>query len=204
MIYKGESNLYRAILIGFYPLLKILWNPLVNGTENIPPDGGAILVCNHRSLWDPVELGFVVKCRQVYYMAKAELFKIKVFGWFLRKINGFPVNRHTADISSIKNALKITSAGHMFGIFPEGTRTRKSEMLPFQKGISGIALRANVPIIPAFIQRKRFRGRLVISFGKPINLNSIITDIPKHEQIDWVTDYLQNAVKLLGEANRRV
>lgn len=204
MLYKGDSNLYRAILIGFYPLLKLLWNPLVNGLENVPPTGGAILVCNHRSFWDPVELGFVIKQRQIYYMAKAELFKIKPIGWFIRKINGFPVNRHTADISSIKNALKVTNSGNMFGIFPEGTRTRKGEMLPFQKGVSGIALRANVPVIPAFIQRKRDRGRLVISFGKPIDLNEIVKEIPKHEQIDRVTEILQNAVKLLGEENRRV
>lgn len=105
------------------------------GRENIPAEGPAILVCNHIHLMDVACIIAMTK-RQVRFMAKKELFDNKLIGWFLTKIGTFPISRGDADISGIRNALKVIKEGGLLCIFPEGTRNRerKEPLLPPARG----------------------------------------------------------------------
>ena len=84
-------------------------------------------------------------------MAKAELFRIPVLGFLIRELGAFPVQRGAADRSAIRRALRILNDGGVVGVFPEGTRNRRGEVLNPQGGAALIALKAGVPVLPAAI-----------------------------------------------------
>ena len=116
-------------------------------------------------------------------MAKAELFKIPVFGWLLARLGAFPVVRGTADRKAIRRAIDLLKAGEVVGIFPEGTRTRTGDLLPLQRGAALIALRAGVPVVPVALigtfKPIRWRvwrpvfNRIRVRIGEPLDMTGI-------------------------------
>lgn len=145
----------------------------VRGVENIPLRGGLVLACNHKSYWDPVIVGCALpKTRRVYFMAKAELFRIPLLGLIIIKLGAFPVKRGGADRSAIRTALGHLSSGEVMGIFPEGTRNKSEGLLDPHLGAAMLATRANVPVVPVAITGSRgFFGKVKIIFGEPIHLD---------------------------------
>lgn len=158
----------------------------VEGLENLPRKGPALVVCNHASLWDPIVLGTVLP-RQVFFMAKKEIFRNPLFSTVLRWVGAFKVNRGGADREAIQEAIKNLRAGRMVGIFIEGTRNRtSSDFLPPQPGAAMLALRSGAPVVPvALVNTKNtlraFRSKIIIRVGKPLEeLGS--ADGPRREQ----------------------
>ena len=88
-------------------LYKIFYDFHIEGIENIPQDRPVVLASNHRSYADPVILTMPMK-RPVSYMAKEELFRNKLFGWFIRKLGAFPVTRGAGDMSVIDDSINLT------------------------------------------------------------------------------------------------
>lgn len=141
----------------------------IEGAENMPSDTGVILAANHKSNWDPVVLG-VFNPRPLKMMAKAELFKNPIAGWFLGLLGAFPVNRGKGDIGAIKSALKILKEQNAMLIFPEGTRN-KDTVKRAQPGVAMIGNMANVPIVPAYISGEyKFRSKITVTYGKPYDM----------------------------------
>ena len=93
----------RYVTMGVY---KLFYNFHIEGVENIPQDRALVMASNHRSYADPVILTMPMK-KPVTYMAKEELFKNKLFGWFIRKLGAFPVKRGTGDMQVIDDAVDI-------------------------------------------------------------------------------------------------
>ncbi len=146
--------------------------PRIIGYKNLFFRGKGIIVSNHHSLCDPIWIGFVSP-RIVHFMAKSELFKTPLSRFFLKILLAFPVNRHHADISSLKQAVSVLDSGRVFGIFPEGKRSVTGELDTFEKGAAFLALRCNAPIIPVYSDPKmyrRFRIRMIV--GEPIDPKS--------------------------------
>jgi 1-acyl-sn-glycerol-3-phosphate acyltransferase len=153
-----------------FPLLKLITGIEICGT--IPKTGPCIVVCNHVSFLDPPVVG-ITACREVYFLAKIGLFTFsKAFAWLIRKCHAIPIT----GTQGLRTAAKMLKRGHAVVIFPEGTRSRKGYMLPFNPGVSYLAINLGVPIIPAYIanSNKRFISlvlrinRLKIRFGKPM------------------------------------
>ena len=123
------------------------------GGENIPAQGPAILVCNHIHMMD---IACIVRQtpRKMRIMAKKELFRNPLVGWFCSKVGAFPISRGDADVSGIRTAMQALHDGDLLCIFPEGTRNRKREvpLLPLQEGVAMLALRCRVDIIPSWIE----------------------------------------------------
>lgn len=161
MIYRLLKFLARMILITVRR-----WD--VQGRENLPASGGAVLVANHVSYWDPV----VVICafrRKVHFMAKSELFDIPVIGYVLRIAGSFPVRRDKSDREAIRTAIRLLEEGQVVGVFPEGTRSHSGELLKPHLGAAMLAARAKVPMIPiALIGTRGFFGRVRMLVGVPI------------------------------------
>lgn len=167
---KGFYDLVRTI---FSPVFRFLFPMKVEGLENIPEEGGFILCCNHQSMIDPVYLAACVKNRRIHFMGKAELFASKWLGPIVRALGAFPVDRGHNDLNAVRTALKICADGHPLGIFPQGTRSRDNARTPMLGGVSMIALRARVPVIPAYIQGPyRLFHRGYLCFGKPLDLSA--------------------------------
>ena len=143
-----------------------------DGAENIPAEGGFVLCANHCSNRDPFFLAIACKHRYFHFMAKTELFRWKPLAKFVRDLGGFPVDRGNSDLNAVRTALKVIAEGHGLAIFPQGTRVKDNRRTPMLEGVSMIALRAGVPVIPAYIGGPyRLFRKTQVSFGKPVDLS---------------------------------
>ncbi len=133
----------RAILQVLFFLLGLK----AEGLHNIAEKGPLILAANHVSYWDPIVVAIAVK-RPINFMAKAELFDHHLLGFFVKRLNAFPVRRGMADRNAIKKALLFLEEGKILGIFPEGMRNLKEEDLKAQAGVAMIALKSGAPVVP--------------------------------------------------------
>lgn len=125
----------------------------VTGAERIGRAGGFVCMSNHQSNFDiPVLLGHLpVPFR---WLAKAELFKIPVFGRAMRGAGYIPIERadRAAAIASLGQAGEVVRRGVPVVIFPEGTRSPDGTLMAFKKGGFVLAVQAGVPIVPVAIQ----------------------------------------------------
>ena len=173
---KRRNPIYVVGRILVIPIFKLLFFYKVNGKKNLPKTGPFIVSSNHLSNHDPVFLALTQK-RQIYYMAKAELFKNKFLSWLIRTLGAFPVERGAGDGKAINQAEEVVNDGRLLGIFIEGTRSKTGEFLRPKSGAAIIAHQMNVPVIPVCITPKNkkvkvFR-KVTISWGKPMSVEEL-------------------------------
>jgi 1-acyl-sn-glycerol-3-phosphate acyltransferase len=144
------------------------------GREHVP-DGGVILAANHRSFLDPFAIGCCVG-RPVYFVAKQELFRNPLLGWFLNCMGAFPIRRGESDEYSMETALQLLERGKPVVIFPEGTRIRAGSLAKPKRGVGRLALQSGAPVVPIAVTgseraRNGFKIKPVkvhIRFGAPL------------------------------------
>ena len=141
----------------------------MHGGEHIQTGRAAVYAFNHSSNLEP-PIAFVV-LRSLFpslrVLYKAELRKLPVLVWVFDAAGFIPVDRQNRDQSlpAVDRAVDALRSGASFLVFPEGTRSRSGELLPFKKGGVVMALKAQVPIVPCAIQGARnamHRGSPVI------------------------------------------
>jgi 1-acyl-sn-glycerol-3-phosphate acyltransferase len=117
-----------------------------------PPPGPVIFASNHESVLD-IWVLFVLVPRAFRFIAKQELYRIPIFGWYLRVGGHVPVDRsnRTKAVASLSEAGEKVRSGTSIAVFPEGTRSRTGRIQPFKKGPFVIAREAGVPVVPIAI-----------------------------------------------------
>ncbi|HET8819973.1 MAG TPA: 1-acylglycerol-3-phosphate O-acyltransferase [Thermoleophilaceae bacterium] len=116
------------------------------GTEHVP-EGGVILASNHRSFLDPFAIGCCIG-RPIYFVAKRELFRKPLIGWFLNCMGAFPINRGASDEESMETARALLEREQAVVIFPEGTRIRTGSLARPRRGVGRLALQSGKPVVP--------------------------------------------------------
>jgi 1-acyl-sn-glycerol-3-phosphate acyltransferase len=156
----------------------------ISGTENIPRDRAAVFCPNHQSNVDPPVLFHVLHPR-LHILYKHEIDQIPVLARAFRMGGFIPIDRHNKEsaLRSIDKGAESLREGNSFLIFPEGTRSKTDEMLPFKKGGFRMALKAGAPIVPVAISGGRaamVRGSsiirpvtLTIRVGKPVETRGL-------------------------------
>ena len=183
-------------------VFHIWFNIKVLGKENIPLEkGGYIIASNHVSNNDPPMVGIVFKGKYTF-MAKDELFHLNpVFTWLIKKLGAFPVKRGSKDSKAIDSALESLNYGRIFVIFPEGTRSKTGELGKPKSGVSLIAARAKVPVVPVFVKygRKKIRQNVLVSIGKPISAENFDVDYTDKRAIRAVSEEIMGKISELKE-----
>lgn len=120
------------------------------GMEQLPAEGGALLIVNHQSFLDPLLVGLPLR-RPVSYLARDSLFRVPIIGWILRNTYVMPINREAASTASLREAIRRLDHGFYVGIFPEGTRTTTGDVGGLKPGFLALMRRAKVPVYPVGI-----------------------------------------------------
>ena len=142
----------------------------VKGLSNIDGSKSYVYMPNHQSNFDiPVLLGTLKV--QFRWLAKAELFKIPIFGQAMRKAGYISIDRNNREsaFESLKVAANKIKSGVSVLIFPEGTRSRDGNIRPFKKGGFVVAIDSGAPIVPIVITGTRSimtKGSLRMNPGK--------------------------------------
>ena len=197
-VFIGIFGLVHALLSRRSPWVTIwasrLWSPAllwaggaklsVEGLENIPLNQAVIFVSNHQSTVD-IPVLFSVLPLNLRFVAKHVLGYVPFLGWYLRLTGFILINRSDRKkaIQQLERAALQIRAGTSIIVFPEGTRSKTGEVLPFKKGAFSLALKAGVPICPIAIEGS---GRLMpknswnirpgpirVKIGAPIDISAL-------------------------------
>lgn len=189
----------RYTVWGIY---KLFYNFHIEGIENIPQDRPLVMASNHRSYADPVILTMPMK-RPVTYMAKEELFKNKLFGWFIKKLGAFPVKRGAGDMQVIDDSIAILNSGRNLVIFPEGTRSKDGKVGKGKTGVALIAAKSGADVLPCGIifegEKLKFRSKLTLRFGKVIPAEEIAVEDASPKALKGVKKRIMEAITELVE-----
>jgi 1-acyl-sn-glycerol-3-phosphate acyltransferase len=123
----------------------------VEGLDNVPRRGGALLVGNHVGAIDPPLTGALLSRLDVHYMAKSEPFERAGVRWLFRGFNAFPVVRGSADRAALRHTLDLLQAGHIVLVYPEGSRSPDGRLRDPQAGVGFLARHGGVPVIPVAV-----------------------------------------------------
>lgn len=184
MLYTILRLIGSAVFIIFFRLK-------VEGKENIPKRGPFILASNHLSFLDPIALG-VASPRKLNFIARHDLFSFRFFGWLIAHLGAFPIKRDRPDLWAIREGLRRLHKGEALVLFPEGTRNPDGVLGEGHSGVGWLALKANVPICPVFIEgteralpihAKFIKPKKVyIRFGIPIPPQKVVKETKENSQ----------------------
>lgn len=138
---------YRLTWFAFRGFARIWFRSTVIGANHVPLTGSVILAANHNSFADPPLVGSALP-REVSYLARDTLFNKPFLGWYIKKLNGVPVNRDGGGGPGLKAILDRLNIGNGIVLFPEGTRSPDGTLLPAKSGIGLIVAKSTAPVIP--------------------------------------------------------
>ena len=173
------QGIARAVLT---PPFRFLWRITTDGMDNVPDTGGALIAPNHISVLDSFFVPLVLP-RRITYVGKAEYMDDWKTKYLFPAMGMIPIDRSGGDASqaALDAAQGILDSGQLFGIYPEGTRSRDGRLHKGHTGIARLALATGCPIVPVGIVGtdrvqppdvklpKPFR-RVHLRFGRPIRV----------------------------------
>jgi 1-acyl-sn-glycerol-3-phosphate acyltransferase len=181
-LYRLVRGVMRIALGVFFQKIE------VRHPENVPQASPVVFVANHpNSIMDALVLG-VVTTRKINYIAHAGLFKNRFMNWFLRSCGVIPVHRRQDDpdkmgqnVEAFAACYEVLERGETIGIFPEGTSDMARRVHKLKTGAARITLETaarnnyelDLQVIPIglhFFSRSHFRSRVLVNFGRPIDL----------------------------------
>ncbi len=187
-------NIIHKTILFFFNLLYPL---KVINKENVP-QGGAIFCCNHFSALD---CGYVAKVynKDIFFMAKKELFKNKLIGGVIKSFGAIPVDRENIDMKSMLDCMKVLKNKHKLVIFPEGTRNKVNDNLQkLKSGCSVFAVKTKTPIVPMMLLKKaKFLRKNYIIIGRPIYFEDFYGKKLTEDDINVMDNIIADTMKSL-------
>lgn len=206
---EDVGKLYPVAKAVITPLFRASWRFELQGLEHIPADGGAILCPNHTSVLDSFFVPALLP-RRVTYVGKAEYMDDWKTKHLFPALGMIPIDREGGDAAerALSAAERVLRKGGLFGIYPEGTRSRDGRLYRGHTGPARLALRADVPIIPIGItgardvmppdaKFPRLRLPVTIRFGPPISLARYRDRADDRLVLRQITDEVMFAIREL-------
>ena len=211
---RRRLGFWRRLAVALVvPTMTVWTRHRWSGQENLPAEGGVILVSNHVSHFDPLVIAHYVYAagRWPQFLGKASLWKVPVLGPFLRRVRQIPVERGSVEaVKSLDVLIDALNQGAAVIIYPEGTTTREPDLWPMRgkTGAARLALVTGAPVIPIAnwgaervfdprTNRLRFRPRTPVGVvaGKPVDLSRWVGEMPTRAVLDQMTDAIMLEIR---------
>lgn len=203
--YENDSRFYRFLLnFATAWILKMLRVRVrVTGMEKLPKDQKILFVGNHRSNYDPIVTWYAFKNWRMAFVSKPANFQIPFFGRIIRKCCFLPIDRENPRnaIVTINKAAQLLKRQEVsVGVYPEGTRSKNCQLLPFHNGVFKIAQKSETPIAVVSVM-----GTEKIAKRTPFRSTEVFMDvldvIPAEEVKRTKTEQLGTTVRCLIVSN---
>jgi 1-acyl-sn-glycerol-3-phosphate acyltransferase len=192
------------------PLLRLLYRVRVEGRDRLPRHGPVILAANHQSFLDSIFLPLVVG-RRVTFVAKAEYFDSWKTKWFFSAVGQIPIRREGGSASerALASALDVLRGGGVFGIYPEGTRSRDGYLHRGHTGVARLAIRSGAPIVPVGLvgtvdvqpadrRLPRVFMPVTVRFGEPVDATRFAGREDDRMVLRQITDEVMFEIRALS------
>jgi 1-acyl-sn-glycerol-3-phosphate acyltransferase len=180
---RDVGQLYGVAKSILRPVFRFAWNIEVQGLEHVPAGGGAIIAPNHLSVLDHFVVGWALP-RRVTYVGKAEYLDSWKTRYLFPAMGMIPIDRGggSAAERALNAAQRLLEDGELFGIYPEGTRSRDGLLHKGHTGVARLAIRTGCPIVPVGLQGTAevqppdrsmpylFRN-MRVRFGRPVEVS---------------------------------
>lgn len=175
--YDTHSRFYRALLNGATAMALKAARIKVHttGMEKVPQGERLLFVGNHRSKFDPIITWYLFRKWDIAFLSKKENFRVPIFGRIIRKCCFLAIDRENPReaLKTVNKAAGLLENGTVsIGVYPEGTRSRTGELLPFHNGVLKIAQKAGAPIVVLAI-----RGTEKIAKIYPLHRSDVYLDV---------------------------
>ncbi len=202
---------YATIIFLTRQSFRLIGGISVKGQAKVPSTGPVIIAPNHLSYIDPPAVAGVSP-RRLSFMAKEELFKIPIFGPFIRSAGAFPVQRGASDAHAIRKAKELLQNGKALLLFPEGKRGDGKTLLPVSSGVAMLAKRTKAKIVPVGIigthhmlpknAKKLRRTKIQVIFGQPFTYDEVaIGDSEQEKRKTFIARLEKDIVELCHQGN---
>ena len=210
---KAQTRARRVLR----PAITHLWKFELSGFERLPASGPAILCPNHISVLDSAFLMALVP-RNISFVGKAEYMDSWKTKHLFPMLGMIPIDRSGGEKSqaALEAAEAVLRRGELFGIFPEGTRSRDGYLYKGRTGAARLALKVGCPIFPVGIvgtdriqppdaKLPKLRGSCSITIGRPIEVERYRSRAEDHRVLRQITDELMFEIReLTGQEYRNV
>jgi 1-acyl-sn-glycerol-3-phosphate acyltransferase len=214
---EGAGTAQRRVRRVARPVARRLWDFTLEGFDRIPATGPAILAANHVSFLDSAFLMLHVP-RNISFVGKAEYMDDWKTKYLFPAMGMIPIDRSGGDKSqaALDTAERVLRRGELFGIFPEGTRSRDGVLHKGRTGAVRLALKVGCPIFPVGIigtreiqppeaSMPKLNRECIIKIGRPIRVERYAARADDHRVLRQITDELMFEIReLTGQEYRNV
>lgn len=200
------------------PIVRLVLRPRIIGMENLPRTGGAIVASNHLANIDSFVIP-VIAPRQVRFVSKDDYWRRPgPIGWvqkeFMEGVGTIPLDRETLSSGQgvLKVALEVLREGGVFGIYPEGHRSKDGLLHKGLPGAAWLAHESGCPVIPLGLTGTpdllSLRGLLpgsprpTLRFGAPVDFSDIPADLPVGARRRQMTERIMQEIQKLSGQER--
>lgn len=167
----------------------------VHGRERLDPHKAYLFMSNHQSQFDILALMSVLDAFQLRWVAKRELRKVPVLGLCMQRTHQILVDRESRAqaVATIRRVKELLHAGISVLFFPEGTRSKDGQLLPFKPGGFAVAVETGVPVVPVTINGSRAimpsgdwkvrAGEIEVILSEPIQLDPLLNKKMAREEL---------------------
>ena len=209
-VFSGASASQMRLRRVLDPLSRRLWKMTIEGAENIPAEGPAIICPNHISFFDSVFVMTFVG-RNISFVGKAEYMDDWKTKHLFPALGMIPIDRAGGGKSdaAMDAAEQVLRRGELFGIYPEGTRSRDGMLYKGHTGAARLALKVGCPIIPVGIIGTReiqppdkflpkTRLSCTLRFGRPVEVSRYAERADDHLVWREITDEVMFEIRDLS------
>jgi len=202
---KGRNAYYRFSQAMIRLAARVLFGMRIHGSENLQFAENFFFASNHISWYDPPLVGSTLE-REIWFVAKKELFRNSLFSRLIRKYHAIPIDRQGFDKSTIRAIDNAFDRGDSVLMFPEGTRSKTGRIKDFKPGIGMIAYRSGKTIVPIHVRGSNRlkdcllrRDRLQIRIGRAIRIPEEYESSDRKKDYEVLLSMIRESMKMLED-----